>query len=280
MNILSRSLHGAHVTNRHRFGTGTDGNLRCLTSIMGVNLRVLRIEESKYIGAQTMGALKRYCPNVITLDLFNTPSVCQYDLAEFIASSGAKTESLWLRDGVYAGNEVMNAIGNQCRALQDLRLTGLECDISTRALACALSNCASTLRVVTLTRLFGGLSVQAVLPPWGDDKLAVAFPVLTRLEILEVAWLSGQDVYLMCKALKQHAPVLEKFKVAPKLASSGRLKMTDDQVAEVRTDIYASFYAFVWGDVSSGTKMTYGFDTSVGSAAGSAGLGIGMAGPA
>lgn len=259
--ILSQSICGIHVTNRHRFGTGKDGNVRSLVSLVGANLTTLQIEDSKYVGPQTVAALIRYCPNLAVLDLFHTPNVCQYELADFIASCGANLKSLFLRDGVYAGNDALMAIGSHCRSLRDLILQGPECEISPEALTWMLSKCAGTLEHLSLANTFGlELSVNAVLPPWNSSG-DVAYPVLQSLHLVGLGWLSGQDAYIICGVLHHHAPKLDKLRISPKSRSrASKVQMTDEQIADVRVSMYPNFLADVYEDQDRGMVMAYGFD--------------------
>lgn len=259
--IFRKFLNGIHISNRYRFGVGTDGNLRCLVSVVGDNLDWLKIDDSKYVAHQTVRALIRYCPNLRVLELNRTPSVCQYDLAEAIQSCCRTLETVSLRDGVFAGDDVLLALGKHCRSLRVLRLQGSECEISPEALACALARCAGTLRVVFLENIFGrGLSLQAVLPPWGMSP-SHACPVLENFVLRNVQWLNGKDAHTLCKALVAHAPELTKLLLVLSSRDISVDAMTEEQIAELEIVTPSPFIRRVERIADEPiVRMMYGFE--------------------
>lgn len=260
LEIFRKSINGIFITNKYRFGIGTDGNVRSITAVVGDNLDQLQIEDSKYVAHQTVRALTRYCPNLRVLDLLHTPSVCQYELADLIEARCLSLESVSLRNGVYAGDAVLEALGKYCKSLRVLVLQGTECEVTPRALMCALAGCAGTLERVSLDRVFGRqLSLRAVLPPWGLSDSPV-YPVLNNFEVQNVSWLNGNDAYTLSKALAVHAPQLKVLKIAPNSRDLAVVTMTDGQVADLRADI-PSFVASVWRNLDEPiVRMHYGFD--------------------
>lgn len=260
LEIFRKSINGIYVSNRYRFGVGTDGNVRSITSVVGDNLDELQIEDSKYVAHQTLRALTKYCPNLRVLDLLHTPSVCQYELADLIEARCLSLESVALRNGVYAGDHVLLSLGNHCRSLRVLVLQGTECEVTPRALMCALARCAGTLERVSLDRVFGRqLSLQAVLPPWGASA-SPAYRILESFELQNVSWVNGNDAYALSKALVVHAPELKELKIAPNSRDLAVVTMTDEQVADLRRDI-PKFVATVWRNSDEPiVRMHYGID--------------------
>lgn len=260
LEIFRKSISGIFMTNKYRFGVGTDGNVRSITAVVGDNLDELRIEDSKYVADQTVRALIRYCPNLRVLDLLHTPSIGMYDLADLIKARCRSLESVSLRNGVYAGDAVLVALGKHCELLRVLVIQGTECEVTPGALMCALAGSAGTLRRVSVDNVFGRqLSLRAVLPPWGLPSTPV-FRHLESFEVKNVSWVNGNDAYVLTKALIVHAPQLKELKISPDSRDLAVAVMSDEQIADLKASI-PEFVATVWKNHDEPiVRMYYGFD--------------------
>jgi hypothetical protein len=268
LEIFSRSLRAVVVTSRHPFGSGSDGNTRALVSVAGKNLRLLRVDDSKYLGPDTFRALSRYCSTLAVLDLADTPGVCSDALARYVAACGRSLEALRLRS-LYAGDDVLRSIADSCTALAELRLLDLDSDVSFCALQAALTSASGTLKCLVLSNLFGRDLTAAALLPSGGGAEPPAYPLLDCVEFEGLGFMSGTDAFALCKALSLHAPRLQRLRVSPRPSFEGAY-LSHSQVLELRSTVFPLFsdqFRNVRG-------VAYGFDSRDGGGGGEAATSI------